>query len=486
MATRSAVVAPTERAAVAREALLRRLAYGGAGIGMRLPPIPHSDPAAAPLSFHQRGILETLTLFDGLYRDVPFRNQHVELHLQGRLDHAALVWALAQIGSRHGALRTTFPALADDHGVSIASNIAVDLPVEDLSALGTVHALEEIRRRCRAEAARPMDHETGPLIVYRLLRAASDLHVLWLLVDHLLFDGWSFGILLRELEAFYRARTMGRNLSLPMPFQQAELAAWDADRFANGQAAAGIAYWTGQLAAAPAIVELATDRPRRTPQPFSLGSLEMAIDPAIAKTAQALSRGMGVPMFAVLYAGYAAFLHAKTGQTDISIVSAMANRARPETQQVIGGLTNGVVLRSTIDALGTFAQLIADAQRITTQAIVHQDIPVGPLLDQLHPGSDFLRTYFALQNYPIPRLDLPDLTVSSHDMRFGSTLWDLTIALIPRDAALAGVICYNAELFDQPTVERLMTDYAALLTIAIDQPDAPLTAVIAQAGMSRP
>lgn len=459
----------------ARQALLDRLRRGETvGVpDLRIPRRP-ADTTPPP-SAHQIGILETLRLFGGLYADVPFRNQSVRAIFDGPLDVAALEWCLSEIGMRHEVLRTTFAVSNDGIRLRIAPTIEVDLAVRDLSDLGEERALGEVRRLCQAELARPMDPEHGPLVVYHLFKVGPEKHVLWLLIDHLLFDGWSFGVLIAELQALYRARTQGRPSPLEsLPIQYGDYAAWQAQGLAKAGKSASTEYWRAQLRERPAVVELPTDFPRSEPQPFALASLDVSLGRSAAAAARGFSKSQGLTLFSVLLAGYIAMMWQYSGEEDVSLVSAMANRGRREVQPLMGGFMNGVVLRARLRPDESFLDICQRLRRVVAGAIAHQHIPMGPILEELHPDSDLLRTYFALQSYPVPKLDFPGLDVSLEELNFGTTLWDLTTALTEVGEEIVGRVVFNAHLFKPTTVRRYFDQYQMLLAAALRAPHQPL------------
>ncbi|HEX6036980.1 amino acid adenylation domain-containing protein, partial [Longimicrobium sp.] len=385
----------------------------------------------------------------------------VRLRLSGALDRDALVRALEGIVARHEALRTTFPAVdgAPVQRIAPPESSAFSLAEHDLH--GAADAEDALRGLMRDEMAAPFDLARGPLLRGRLVRMGADEHVLLLTMHHIVSDGWSAGVLHRELGALYAAFTRGGADPLPpLPVQYADYAAWHRRAVDGDVLEAQAAYWTRALAGAPELLELPADRPRPPRQDFAGASLDVTLDAELSDALKALSRRHGTTLFMTLLTGWAAVLARLSGQDDVVIGTPSANRGRAEVEELIGFFVNTLPVRVDLSGGPDVGPLLEQVRTRALEAQRNQDIPFEQVVERLRPVrsrayTPLFQVMFAWQNAPGGALRLPGLTVADAGGANADTAkFDLTLSLWEDGGRIAGGIGYATALFDRATVER--------------------------------
>ncbi|HEY1380282.1 MAG TPA: amino acid adenylation domain-containing protein, partial [Gemmataceae bacterium] len=399
------------------------------------------------------------------------------LTLAGHTDAAALRTALAGVVERHPALRTTF----DDDGGQLWQVVnppsAVELPVTDLSAVsppsmtgGKTAAVHDL---AAAFAREPFDFRRGPLFRTRLVRLADDDHRLLLAWHHLVLDGQSLMIVLRDLAALYAAARDGKPAQLPpAPSFADDCRRAEADL--AGRLPDLLAHWTKVLTPLPPPVELPGARPRPAAPTFRGGVVPLGLPAATATTVAALARREGATPFAVLLAAFEALVHRLTGQDDFAVGAPVACRTRPGADDVVGPLVNTVVFRADLAGEPTFADLLARTRRAVHDALAHQDVPFDLLVGELRPRRDggHQPLFQILFNYsPGPALPaVPGARWSVESVPTGTAKFDLSLVLDDGPAGLVGHFEYSADLFEPTAVERLAGHFRTLLAAALAEP----------------
>ncbi len=423
-----------------------------------LPAIERADRSGPlALSFAQQRVwfLEQLGVVGAAYH-IPVR-----LRVQGALDRAALGRALDRIVARHEALRTTFAQVGGEPVQRVAEESGFRLIDHDL----THHpdAQSELARLTAEEAGARFDLEDGPLIRGRLIRIAPDEHVLLVTMHHIVSDGWSMGVLTRELSALYGAFQRGEADPLPaLEIQYADYAAWQR-RFVEGERLRQQAeYWKAALAGAPAVLELPSDRARPAQQDFAGAVAAVELDEELTAGLKALSQRHGTTLFMTLMAAWAATLSRLSGQDDVVIGTPTANRGRAEIEGLIGFFVNTLALRVDLSDQPTVAELLGRVRERALDAQRHQDIPFEQVVEAVQPARTLAHTplfqvLFAWQNTPQGGAELPGLTLSPADATSRVTAkFDLSLALSEQDGRIVGGVEYATALFDRATVERYL------------------------------
>jgi amino acid adenylation domain-containing protein len=448
------------------------LAAGGAIASEPIARAARGEGEGLPLSFGQ----ERLWFLDRLQPEGTVYSLPLELRLAGDLDAPALGVAFAELARRHETLRTVFAERGAEPRQVVLPPPGAALPVVDLGTLPPAQREREALLLAAAELARPFDLRRGPLLRTTLLRLAEREHRLLLNLHHIVSDGWSMGVLTREMAALYAALLAGLPSPLAeLPIQYADFAAWQRRRLGGTSLAPHLDYWRERLRGLPQGFELHADRPRPAERSWRGAQHRFALDAPLAADLAALGRREGATSFMVLAASMLALLSRLSGESDLAIGTPIANRNRAETEGLIGFFVNTLVLRAELRGATDFLALLRQVRDTTLGAYGHQEMPFERLIEELQPVRDPSRTplfqvMFALQNTPLPPLTLPGLEVSSAEPASGNAKFDLTIALMPREAGLAASLEYATDLFDRPTVLRFAAGWLELLAAAVREP----------------
>ncbi|HSF42282.1 MAG TPA: non-ribosomal peptide synthase/polyketide synthase [Thermoanaerobaculia bacterium] len=439
-------------------------------------PIAAADGVeGAPLSFSQ----ERLWFLEQLQPGRATYNLPAAVRLAGALDPAVLAAGCGEIVRRHATLRSTFPEAGGVPRLEIAPAAGVDLPRVDLAALPEGARHGEARRLSAEEAAKPFDLAAGPLLRTTLLRLGPDEHLLLLTMHHIVSDGWSVGLLIREMGALFEAGTAGRPSPLPeLPIQYADFARWQRGRLRGATLERELLFWSERLEGAPALW-LPTDRPRPAESSGRGASRRLRLSPELAQGVRALARDAGATPFMVLLAAWEALLSLFSGQTDLTVGTPVAGRPRAELESLIGFFVNTLVLRADVTEAPSFAELLARTRRHALAAYAHQEIPFEKLVEHLRPGrslsqNPLFQVFFSLQNQPWPELSLAGLSISPVEVDNGTAKADLSLVWHESEGAWEAVLEYSTDLFEGATAERLLRWTALLLGGALADPAAPV------------
>ncbi len=425
------------------------------------------------LSFAQ----QRLWLLDQLQLDAAAYNVPMALRLTGQLDLAAFERTLAEVLRRHDVLRTTFAEVDGQPVQVINPAVQLALPIVDLSQLQPGEGEAEAKRIITAEAARSFNLREGSLLRASLLRLSEQEHVAVVTVHHIAIDAWSLGLLIREVAALYAAFAQGQSSPLPeLSIQYVDYAAWQQQWLQGEVLETQLNYWKKQLAGAPATLDLPTDRPRPAVQTQRGAQRSMRLSADLTRDLNELSRREGVTLFMTLLAAWQVLLSFYTNQKDIVVGTDVANRNFCETEDLVGFFSNMLVLRTDLSGNPGFSSLLQRVREVCLNAYEHQNAPFEKLVEELQPKRDLSRspifqTTFILQNAPTTVLELPRLTLSAVDVDNQTAKFDL--ALLMREGAdefLTGILEYNSDLFDAPTINRLAGHFEVLLAAIVEAP----------------
>ncbi|WP_146742924.1 non-ribosomal peptide synthetase, partial [Lonsdalea populi] len=445
----------------------------------RIPVADRNTPL--PLSFAQQRLW-----FIGHLDPAASQAYHLPaaLRLVGQLDKSALTAALDSLVARHESLRTHFTLVDGQPCQRIApDSIGFSLSCLDLRKLDAAGCPQRVAELAAQEAREPFDLTQGPLIRGRLLQLGDDEHVLLLTQHHIVSDGWSLGILVRELAALYRAAIRGENAHLPpLPIQYADYAVWQRN-WLRGETLADLhAFWHNQLQGAPALLRLPTDRPRPSVQRYVGSVVPIQIDGTELTALRTLSQQQGTTLFMTLLAGWAAVLSRLSGQDDIVVGTPVANRTRRELEGVVGFFVNTLALRVEPGQCTTVADLLAQVSERALAAYAHQDLPFEQVVEALQPVrslsySPVFQVMLSLNNTPAQTLTLPGLELSAIEQTGRSAHFDLTLSLTETESGLTGGLEYATDLFDRKTIVRLAGYLKNVLTAMAADVTQPLAAL---------
>ncbi|MFF3786214.1 amino acid adenylation domain-containing protein [Streptomyces sp. NPDC001933] len=436
-----------------------------------IPRAPRDAPL--PLAIAQ----ERLWFFEKLRPGTAAYNEPLVLRLGGALDAGLLRGAVEDVVARHEALRSTFPSVGGrprqvvDEAFALPWSV-VDMPGADRQALIA---------RAEQETRAPFDLAKGPLVRACLLRVAPQDHVLVLTIHHAVFDGWSLGILLRELAECFAARTEGRGPKLPeLPVQYGDYAVWQREWLADGVLEDLADYWRETLEGAPPVLELPADHPRPAVQSHR-GVHEATVLPAdVTEGLRELCKREEVTMFMVLLTAFKILLARYSGQEDVVVGTPVANRNRVEIESLIGFFVNTLVLRTDLSGDPSVLDVLDRVRDTAIGAYANQDMPYAELVKELRPPRDpsrspLVQVMFALANTPDHEPELTGLTVDQFDAEQGVARFDLSLLVKERDDVIAVALEYCTDLFEPATARRLLADYTQVIVEMLRAPDAPLS-----------
>jgi amino acid adenylation domain-containing protein len=426
-----------------------------------------------PLSFAQ----QRLWILDQISPGSPAYNVPLAVRMSGAFDIGVFGRALSEVVRRHESLRTTF-AVAGDRPVQVVHPPRPLTPdATDLTTLPEDEREARVWALAREEAHAPFDLSAGPLVRARLLKLSDEEHVLLLTMHHIISDGWSVGILMRELSALYESFRAGRPSPLAeLPVQYADFAHWQR-RWLEGEVLeAQLTYWRKELAGDLPLLQLPTDRPRPAVQTYSGAVRSVLLSERLSAEVKALGRREGVTLFMTLLAAFKVLLHRYTGQTDILVGAPVANRRRSELEPLIGLFVNTLVLRTELSGGESFRALLRRVRETALRAYVHQDIPFEKLVEELQPQRSLSHTplfqvMFVLENEPRQETQLTGLSLRSLEGGGGTAKYDLTLSIEEGERGLAAAFEYNTDLFDGATVERMLGHFETLLEGIVADPD---------------
>ncbi|MDG4801278.1 non-ribosomal peptide synthetase/MFS transporter [Micromonospora sp. WMMD980] len=452
----------------ARQALIaKRLRARQSAPAARITPRP--EGAEVPLSYAQ----ERVWFMDQLAPGEAAYHIAVPLRVRGPLDVETLRAALAALGARHESQRTRFPADADGRPtVVIAETPDIPLTVVEAADEAAAQALVD------AAAAEPFDLAGGPLLRALLIRMSVEDHVLFLGQHHIVGDGWSVDVLLRDLITLYRG---GEPPALPI--QYGDFAAWEARELDGPQARAHVDYWKQRLAGITPL-ELPLDRPRPATQTYRGDFVEFQLDPAATEALNALTRDSGGTLFMTLLSAYQVLLARHAGQDDFAVGASVAGRSAPELENVVGMFINMLPLRAELAGDPTFTELLARTRRSVLDGFEHADVPFAKVVHELGLARDVSRspvfqTMFVLQNYEMGRFRgvsrSDEVTFEWTPMELKATRFDFELHAVETVDGLWGKLVFNTDLFDRATVERMARRWTALLDAVVAAPDTPVS-----------
>ena len=436
----------------------------------------HQGPA--PLSFNQ----ERLWFLYQLEPDSPAYNLPTWLRFEGELNVAAIRRSVNEVLRRHEILRTRIEAVEGRPVQAVEAFTPLEIPLVDLSELPAQQREAEAKRLCMQEAQKPFNLARDLMLRAKLFRLEQYEHVLFLNRHHIASDGWSWGVLMRELETLYQAFSKEEPSPLrELPVQYADFAMWQRAWLQGDVLEKQLGYWRKQLDGAPASLELTTDRrPRATPN-YCGALLSHDLPESLSLAVGELSRREGITLFMTLLAAFQTLLHRYTSRDDIPVGSVVAGRNRTEVEGLIGFFANTLVFRGDLSGDPSFRALLQRTRTVCMAAYAHQDMPFGELVKELQPERDMshsplFQVMFVLQNASVAGMTLPGLRVTATDwLDTGASKFELTLSLKESGNSLNASVEYRTDLFAAETIRRILNHYQNLLEGIAANPDARLS-----------
>ncbi len=423
---------------------------------------------------------ERLWFLDQLDPGVAAYNLPAVLRLRGVLKIDVLQRGLTEMIRRHEILRTTFDSIDGRPTQIIKTAVSQTFPVIDLGMLSDTEQASKVKKLISEEIGRPFDLVEGPLLRISLLRLTQSEHIALFVMHHIIGDGWSIGILIKELTVLYEAYLHDAPSPLPeLPVQYADFARWQRRQWLEkGALDRQRTYWKKQLTDVSAL-NLPFDRARPAVQTFSGAIHAFKISQHSLRHLSAFIHEEGATPFMVLLAVFKTLLYRYTLQSDIVVGTPIAGRTQPEAEKLIGFFVNTLVLRTMLSGKMSFRQLVKQIRVTTVNAYENQDLPFARLVEELQLERDLSRSplfqvFFTLQNAPMSTLEFSGLTVEPLEVDNNTAQFDLSLYLSETDDGLEGVWEYNTDLFDTSTIVKMSDRFQMLLESVALNLDRPL------------
>ncbi|HET8840841.1 MAG TPA: condensation domain-containing protein, partial [Ktedonobacteraceae bacterium] len=434
-----------------------------------------------PLSYAQ----QRLWFLAQLAPENPFYNVPLVLRLSGRLQIWALERSLHEIVRRHETLRTTF-VVEQRQPLQLIRPLS-QLPDSllmclDISSLPAEQREAEVRHLIQQETRLPFNLAQDLMLRAKLLRIDTQEYILLLTLHHAASDGWSIGVLHRELSALYNAFVYEQPSPLtPLPVQYADFALWQRQWLQGENLEFHLNYWREHLSDLQQL-ELPFDFPRPAVQTFRGAYQRFKVPDELADKLKALSQQQGVTLFMTLLTAFATLLSRYSGQQDLTVGTPIANRTRKEVEGLIGFFVNTLVIRCDLQGDPTFEQALQRVREVTLEAYTHQDLPFLKLVEELQPErtlshNPLCQVLFQLQNTPRQPLYFSGLTLQHFETDNQTARFDLTLSLLETEQGITGRWEYNTDLFRADTIEGMIAQYLTLLTQIVEYPTRPLASL---------
>ncbi|HYA80645.1 MAG TPA: amino acid adenylation domain-containing protein [Methylocystis sp.] len=472
----TAVADPKANLSATKLELLRLRLSGKLGQGQAGAQISPRPESSNPLSFGQERMLFQLDLEPNttLFH-IPLR-----VSFAGRLDINALEASLNAVIERHEVLRSSFVKTAGAWSQRIASRLQIALARIELGETPQAAQQEQVDSLAAAEARKPFDLAAPPLMRATLITFAPERCTLLLTIHHIVWDGWSSFLLIREIKEFYKVFAEGGIPSLaPLKVQYADFAHWQRQLFDSELGEKQIDYWRRRLADLPPYSALPTDRPRPATQRHRGDSHSWRLPPKGQAALSELARKSNTTLFVAALSAFYALLFHLTGQDDFALGTTIAYRARPELEKLVGFFTNVLVIRASMRDNPTFEAFLGRVHDLALEAQSNQDAPFEKLVDELSPqrslsSNPLFQIAFVLHNLPDEMLDLPGLGVVAEEISSGASAFDLVLHVFEDREGLRARFEYDCDLFDRSTIESLASRFDALLLGLKEHATAPI------------
>jgi len=423
---------------------------------------------------------QRLWFLDQLEPGNPAYNDQITVALKGSLDVEALEAGLTEIARRHETLRTTFAMRGEEPRQLISPPAPLRLIRGNLEELPQEQRQAEALRWAAEEAEHRFDLSEGPLFRTILLRLDDQRHVLILTMHHIITDGWSKGVLFRELAALYRAFSSGQPSPLAdLPIQYGDFARWQREWLREEALESQLSYWKQKLGGKLPVFNLPTDHPRPVIQSFRGARQVLSLPREMSEALKLLGFDEGATLYMTLLAAFQILLQRQTGQDDIVVGTTITGRTHVETEGLIGFFVNLLVLRTDLSGNPRFGELLRRVRDVALEAYAHQDLPFEKLVEELRPERDLSRNplvqvLFVMQKLPWSEVSFPGLEVTVLEPGTDIARFDLAVFVSESEAGWLVNWVYNAELFEAATIDAMCRRYERLLRNILENRDAPL------------
>lgn len=430
-----------------------------------------------PLSFSQ----QRLWFIDQLYHASSFYNIPIAFHIQGNLNITALEQSLNEILKRHEVWRTNFKLVNGEPIQVITPQLTWNLSIINLEHLSGKDWESEVKQFAAQESKKTFNLAKGLLVRATLMRLSQKEHVLLVTMHHIVTDGWSCGVFLRDLSTLYGAFSTNQPSPLPeLPIQYADFAVWQRASIQGEFLATQLNYWKEQLKGELPVLQLPTDRPRPNVSTFTGAKQYFTFSTILTNALKQLSKQADATLFMSLLAAFNILLYRYTDQKDILIGSPIANRNRTELEGMLGLFVNTLVLRNNLSGNPSFRELLHRVREVTLDAYAHQDLPFEMLVEELQPERDLSRNplyevMFVLQNTPSSMQEVSGLTLRTLEFDSGTAQLDIFLSMSESEEGLTGYLEYNTDIFDSKTITQFINNFQTLLENIVANPEQHLS-----------
>ncbi|MBD2567296.1 non-ribosomal peptide synthetase [Anabaena lutea] len=434
---------------------------------------PRKQQENLPLSFAQ----QRLWFLDQLEPNSTAYNIPYRLQIQGLLNISILEKSISEIIQRHEILHTNFISIDGQAKQVITAKNTFSLPLIDLQSLPEYQQKLEVEKIAKQESEKPFNLAENSLFRIKILQLNAESHILLVNIHHIIFDGWSFGILFAELKALYTAYSEGVTLALPpLPIQYADFTLWQRQWLSGEVLESQLNYWERQLGGTLPILELPTDRPRPRIKTYAGATKTFILSPELTANIKSLCQQDGVTLFMTLLTTFKVLLCRYSGQEDVIVGTPIAGRNHREIEGLMGFFVNTLALRTDLSDNPIFRELLSQVKQVCLEAYTNQDVPFEQLVEVLQPERNLSHTpifqvMFVLQNTPIGELELPNLYLTALEPPKQTAKFDLTLLMEEKNGQLIGEWEYNTDLFDGSTIERMIEHFQMLLSGILVTPD---------------
>ena len=397
--------------------------------------------------------------------------------ITGKLNQEVLEKSLNEIIRRHETLRTAFDEEAGELMQVIRAEARLSLRAEEVPGATATQKQRRVEEIASQEAATVFDLGKWPLIRARLLKVAAQEHVLILTMHHIITDGWSVGVLLKELGSLYDSYNSGQQPALEeLQVQYADYAHWQRQWLESGELERQMQYWRERMRGAPPVLEMPTDYARPAVQSYRGSSENLVITREVTQKLKHLGRQEGVTLFMSLLGAFGVLLSRYSGQEDIVVGTPIANRRRAELDGLIGCFANTLVMRLAVDGKESFRQFLERVREVSLEAYANQDVPFEKLVEELQPERDFSRSpifqaIFMFRSEPQVELRIGDLKLQNEEIFYDATKYEISLGLVEEDGSLRGAIAYYTDLYKASTIRRMARRFERLIESTVEDPD---------------
>lgn len=446
--------------------------------GQVLPPlVSRDDSGPYPLSFAQ----QRLWFMDQLHPESTFYNISGAVRLSGELNIPALEQALGLLARRHQVLRTRFELRDGEPTQIVQEDTTLRVQYEDLQSFRPEEREGRLKAGIEEESRKPFLLSQAPLARVVLLQTGEGQYVLFVSMHHIISDGWSVGVLIRELSELYAASSEGRSPFLEsLPVQYKDYARWQREYLQGANLERHLNYWCAKLSDAPP-VELPVDKPRPAKESFHGTYYPFLVPEELSAGLRNLARSQQSTLFMALLAGWQVLLYRYSGQTDLTLGMPIANRSLAETEGLIGFFVNTLVLRLKLDGDQNFPQVIRETKKTTLEAYDHQDLPLEKLVADLRPErslsqTPLFRLMFNWVNTPSATLKLSGMTWEPIPQEHTTANFDLTLSVSAQDGPLPAGFEYSTDLYEEATMAQMANHLLMILHAVVENPASSIAA----------